>query len=185
MSESLFKLIENDASVEEIKAAIANGADVNEKGGGYEETPLHIAAQGSWRADIVRALVEAGADVNAKNVNLSTPLHYAALQGVSDDESDEGVKALIEAGADVNARNCDQETPLHLALCDIDSEALGSLAIVRTLVEAGADVNAQTECGYTPMRILRMIENAYEDDHELIEPYIALLLEAGAENCYV
>ena len=184
MSKSLYDLIENDASVEEIKEAIANGADVNKKIHGG--TPLHIAAQGSWRADIVRALVEAGADVNAKNVNLYTPLHSAAVHGESGDESDEGVKALIESGADVNAKTSDwtqdQYTPLHIALGDTDSYALGSLDVIRTLIEAGADVNARSGQGYTPLRVLKFIEVGWEDDnHEIIEPYFTLLRQAGAE----
>ena len=184
-AQSLYDLIENDASVEEIKEAIANGADVNEKKF-HGQTPLHIAAQGSWRADIVRALVEAGADVNARDDDGFTPLHLAALNSVSDDESDEGVKALIESGADVNAKTndwCqDQDTPLHLALGNTDDYALGSLAVIRTLIEAGADVNARNGHGYTPLRHLEFMEVGWEDgDHEIIEPYFALLRQAGAE----
>ena len=59
-------------------------------------TALMIA---SWRGNIkiVKDLIEAGADINARLVNCRTALILAAEQGQS-----ECVEILIEAGADVN-----------------------------------------------------------------------------------
>ncbi|HCR38575.1 MAG TPA: hypothetical protein DIV80_03745 [Synergistaceae bacterium] len=49
--------------------------------------------------DIARTLIEAGADVNAKDIQGWTPLHEAAEAGRTDI-----VQLLLDHGADVNAR---------------------------------------------------------------------------------
>ena len=48
---------------------------------------------------MVRALIEAGADVNKPCDNSMTPLYFAAEKG-----HEAIVRALMEAGADVNSR---------------------------------------------------------------------------------
>ena len=59
-------------------------------------TLLHYAAK-YGKVDRVRALLERGADVNAKDEDDQTPLHWAAQSGHVD-----CVRALLERGADVN-----------------------------------------------------------------------------------
>ncbi len=58
----------------------------------------------------LRAELKAGADVMARGKFDGTPLHWAALEGKS-----ENIQVLIKAGADVMARDKDGETPLHYA----------------------------------------------------------------------
>ena len=65
---------------------------------------LEAARDGNIEA--VRQHLAAGADVNAKNQNGSTPLHEAATKDVAE--------LLIAEGADVNAKD-DGWTPLHSA----------------------------------------------------------------------
>ena len=124
---------------EAIKQAIADGVDVNVKGGWGELTPLHEAAGGGHK-EIVELLIVNGADVNAKDEGGLTPLHFAASGGHK-----EIVELLIVNGADVNAKDESGLTPLH--------SAVGSARlVVEMLIAAGADVNAKIDpFGDTPL----------------------------------
>jgi ankyrin repeat protein len=72
-------------------------------------TPLHCA---SWKGnlDVVRAVLDAGADVAARNHNE----HYGdtALHAAAHGNQPAVVELLIERGAKVNARNPAGRTPL-------------------------------------------------------------------------
>ena len=68
-----------------------------------EQTPLHIAAHLNPSADVIRALVEGGALVDARadyfGYKQWTPLHIAAECNPSADV----IKALVDKGADIEA----------------------------------------------------------------------------------
>ncbi len=91
------------------------------------------AAVRNGDAKEVRALLDKGADVNAKNEIGITALWIAANK-----EKPEIVELLLRAGADVNARDgIWYETPLSVAVGE------GHTAIVKLLLRAGArDVDA-------------------------------------------
>jgi cytohesin len=72
---------------------------------------LHAAVQ-SNRIDVVRLILDAGADVNATNDIDETPLHLAAEK----DERSAIVELLLLTGADVNAKRIFDETPLDIAI---------------------------------------------------------------------
>src|SRR5271157_5666677 len=76
----------------------------------------------------VRALIKAGADVNAVRDDGSTPLIWAASR-----DDAEIVSALLAAGAKVNAADENGETPLLLACGN------GNLAMARVLLDAKAN----------------------------------------------
>ncbi|KAJ4311287.1 hypothetical protein N0V84_010534 [Fusarium piperis] len=77
---------------------------------------------------MARMLISHGADVNARDMELLTPLHSAA-----DYDLLPMVEILLEAGADPNARDFEGTTPLSQAA------AVGNLRIVRSLLKHGAD----------------------------------------------
>jgi cytochrome c len=113
------------------KAAIAGGADVNEKTGLF--TPLVAAIRGA-KQDLAVLLLDNGADPN-KGVGSNTPLSIASDKGNAD-----AVKLLLEKGADARLSS-DGSTALHAA-----AES-GCLKCVELLIVAGADVNALTSQG--------------------------------------
>lgn len=126
-----------DNRVEDVQRLLAEGADVNicDKCG---YTPLHMGAP---HARIVRVLVDAGAEVDARSCDdKRTPLMSALWEGGTD-----SVTLLLAAGADVHARNDGGCTPLNFAVLYDHPD------VVRTLINAGADVNARDKYGYTPL----------------------------------
>ena len=60
--------------------------------------------------EVVRLLLEAGADTGTANENGATVLHFAAMDGHSG-----VVRLLLEAGADTGAADADGATALHVA----------------------------------------------------------------------
>ena len=72
--------------------------------------PLHSAIA-NRRTEIVRLLLEHGADVNAAQADDFTPLHEAAQNGML-----EVTRWLLDRGANVNAKLTDGKTPLALAV---------------------------------------------------------------------
>lgn len=124
----------------------------------HGDTLLHDAA-GLGRYGLVRLLLDAGADVNARGEFERTPLHAAAHSHRTD-----VVRLLIERGADVNAKS-QLGTPLHQAVdCDYRQE-------VSLLLAAGADPNIQDQDGRTPLHHAVRWGN---------RPVVRQLLEAGA-----
>jgi hypothetical protein len=78
---------------------------------------------------VVSLLLEKGTNVDSKDGDGNTPLHYASNKSV--------VSLLLENGADVNAKCNSGWTPLHHA-CKIGLDSVVSL-----LLRNGADANAK------------------------------------------
>ena len=91
--------------IEEAKAAIQAGANVDEKGDRGQSILQEKVYYGSTNA--VKLLLELGADINAKNKYGYTPIHLAV-----DYSHIEIVKMLVKAGVDLSAKNNYAETPL-------------------------------------------------------------------------
>lgn len=109
-------------------------------------TPL-IWAVGSGKAEMVRMLLENGAQVDKPNPKGLTPLFLASMDG-----NTEVVQALLEAGANPNVCcNKNAEPPLYIAVLN------GYPEIVALLLKHGANPDiAETEKGHTPIHLAVM-----------------------------
>ena len=119
------------ASLRMVQKKLDSGADANARDE-WGFTPLHFAAAFNDDPDVITALVDAGADMNALDKEWgATPLHWAAWSN----DNPGIIIALLEGGADPNARDARDSTPLHAA-----ADQSNNPSIVLTLVESGADL---------------------------------------------
>ncbi|MDH4271667.1 MAG: ankyrin repeat domain-containing protein [Candidatus Aminicenantes bacterium] len=160
---------------------------------GNGRTPLHLAAQGR-HLEVLRYLVDKGADLDALDNNGIAPLHILARSGQT-----EAARFLIEKGADIDIKDPVKLTPLNMA-AESGLEAMvkmliekganienkhaygrtplvgaarerGDINVIRTLLDAGADVNSSDRWGETALDLA-----AWRGFEEVVN----LLLERGA-----
>jgi Ankyrin repeats (many copies)/Ankyrin repeat len=116
------------------------------------DTPLHLAAAGH-RVEIVRLLLDVGADPNATaNHRRSGPLHYAADGYVTGPDWEperqvSTVRCLLDAGARINAQDRNGATPLHRAVRTRCASA------VVCLLAGGADPRTRNKSGSTAFHL--------------------------------
>ena len=127
--------------------------------------PLHMATYNE-NIQIVRILIEAGANVNIQNKVGDTPLHLA-----TNNENIHIIRILIEAGADVNKRNNNGILPLDN---NINKEySNNNYSILIMLIRAGTDLNSQDNDGYTPLHVATSAIDTY---------HVEILIQAGADK---
>ncbi len=130
-------------------------------------TMLHTAADRGHN-EIVKALLDAGADPNFQNRSGDTALHEASKHH----GNKEIVKALLDKGADPNLQNRSGNTALYEA-----SAFQGSYEAVKVLLDAGADPNLQNRSGDTALHGAFSTAQLYGRQQEEI---VQALLDAGA-----
>lgn len=132
--------------------------------GGYfvkGATALWCAA-GSGHFDIVRALVEAGANVNSNTTTKSTPLRAACFEGRLDI-----VKYLVSKNADIHIANKFNNTCLMVAADK------GHTQVVRFLLDHKADPDTLACCGASALHYSAESGNL---------PIVKELVEYGGAN---
>ena len=127
---------------------LVGGADVDVKDA-LGSTALRVSIT-VGNTDIVRALLNSGADVNAKAWFGRSPLHIAVERAEKEKENAEIVRMLLRSGASVNAKDERGLAPIHKAV--IKAAVKGDSACLSALLENGADVEATEEKGSTPGR---------------------------------
>jgi ankyrin repeat protein len=110
---------------------------------GFRKSPLIYAAN-NGHVEVVRVLLEGGANAERVNANQQTALHYAAWYGYLD-----VCRLLLDWGAKVDPLDKWKDTPLH------DAARTGQLSVVKLLVERGADVSVKNGRGKTASDMAR------------------------------
>lgn len=141
---TLFCWVALSGQTEVLGLLLAGGAEVDRpiRPNGPGEATLAFVA-GAGRIEVMKVLLEHGADVNGEPENWTTPLAAACRNGRL-----EVVELLIEHGADVEVgERMGQLRPLHLAT------VLNHPTVVTLLLEHGAKVNVRDWFyGRTPLR---------------------------------
>lgn len=94
-----------------VEALLGYGASVQVKTEQSGETPLHIASRVTGGRPCAELLLKSGAEVNALQLALETPLHVAARNGHLDT-----VATLLDDGATLELQNQLGENALHVAV---------------------------------------------------------------------
>jgi ankyrin repeat protein len=131
-----------------VNVLISARADVNSTRGNY--TPLSYATARN-NIDIIKILLDAGADVHLAPDNGSAPI-FEALN------SPDTLRFLLAAKADPDARNQKGETALGIAI------QRGAEAIVEILLLSGANPRLKTASGQTPLALAVAL-----DENEIVE----------------
>lgn len=164
-------LFESLVSVEEpskeqialVNLFVQNGAKINlsiktDEG----KTLLHQTKS----AKLAEFIIAQGVDVNSKDENGNTLLHFAVLK-----ENYELVNLLIYKNADLNLKNQENEAPLNLAIGLAYRGGIYNPQIAKLLINNGADINVKN-----PIENLSLLHLAVKKNDK---GFINFLLDKG------
>ncbi len=147
----------SDFNLEAARLLVAKGANVNARNLQAQTPLLEVLERAFRRWDMggddpppppyppcAKLLIEAGADVNARDWKGTFALYRAAQLGDA-----ETVHLLLDRGAEVNARTTGGFTPLFVAASS------GNPLVVKLLLGRGADVKIKDTEGQTALQMAR------------------------------
>jgi len=140
---------------ESVKALLTAGANVNVANNYNNETPLHLVFSKTHPSSenndvtilkIIRALLNKGANVNARSINGQTPVHLALMMEHLTGKIIEGL-LKPEYNPDVNIQDEEGLSPLYFACIN------GNTDLMQKLLDHGANVNAINNAGNAPIHL--------------------------------
>lgn len=150
------------------KVLVEAGADL-EALSAHSQTPLQTACK--YEPEVVRYLIEKGANSNVRGAGGHTLLQLAAIGG-----NIKVVEVLLELGFDQNSRDDGGHNALQTACYS------GRLEVAKLLLENGADINSKTNSGSTPLILaVKWEATVYEGRQGEHGGITAFLLERGAD----
>lgn len=178
LNKQLFKVVEENR-IMDITMLIRQGAEINASDMLGQSLLMYACMYRN--KDIVRLLIDCGADVNQRDITGATPLiKTIMIQSIKDlgderklDTEVDIIKYLLDAGADIHARdNYGGNAVLHA--CSVNKGK-----ILKCLLEKGADPNSRLK----PVKI-----NNYHDYTALMtactagyKEIVEILINAGAD----
>ncbi len=182
---SLFKLIEENASPDEIKRLLDSNVNVNVRNQ-YKWTPLHRAIYIGSDPLIIDLLLQYGADIKAKAVDGSTPIDFALQDNpilfdlftknnkkinvnsdkwklalhdmIIKDFPCEAIESVLKLGVNINNQTDDGWTPLHVAIDQSKPK------IMKLLLKYKADITLKNSDNLTPLDLAYEIGDSYAID---------------------
>lgn len=156
--------------INKVKEAIKKVKDINETFSFNKPeftidhaTALIIAIINNVDIEIIKLLVEKGADVNYEDENKNTPFLYSTLYYKNPDILD----FLIKKGADPNHKNILGANALMISLYNDE------VKILNKVIELKADVNSQNRGGWSGFMSIAIDKRPIE--------YAKILVENGAD----
>lgn len=166
---SSLRLAVRTGRVEICRLLLAENANPN------EATPYPLIADATDNPEILKMLIEKGANVHRRiqvtrklgglftEGGEAAPIHFAVRRG-----NPECVKILLDSGVDPNAANESGETPLHLALlteqwersCGHDTKSY--IIIVRDLIASGASTRFRDRFDKSPQDYAKRLGSPFE-----------------------
>uniref|UniRef100_A0A673A455 Euchromatic histone-lysine N-methyltransferase 2 n=1 Tax=Sphaeramia orbicularis TaxID=375764 RepID=A0A673A455_9TELE len=122
-------------------ACVYHVVSVPNDSGGW--TPIIWAAEHK-HVDVIKALLNRGANVTVKDKELNVCLHWAAYAGNVDI-----AELVLNAGCSLSSVNMHGDTPLHIAARE------GYLECVVLFLSRGADIDIMNREGDTPLSLAR------------------------------
>jgi len=135
---------------------------------------LLLNAVKSKNIDLVKELLDKGANIEVKNEKGQTPL-FIATRYSGTESSNEIVKLLLDRGANIEAKTYNENTPLAMSVINTRSES--NIETVKLLLKYGADINSKNnKTELTPL-MLAVSESNADSDLETVK----ILLDYGAD----
>ena len=140
-------------------------------------TALHFAARRysvfRHETETVKIILREGADVEAKNNQGLTPLHFLVVYGRSYDSECKRscIELLLKSGANINTQTDDGKTPLMSVVL---SDSCSKNGLSEFLISHAANVNCKNRYGFTALHCATVLNNCSRD-------IVKLLIESGAD----
>jgi len=152
LKKSLFSIALKEGNVGSIRNLLEKGVNVNEELEDGNMPLLVFVSECNNKTffNCLKLLTDKGADVNIKNNEGLTPLHYLTSCPLSGEIVVKSAELLVSKGADVNCKNSKGQTPLHLLAVGLP---VFCVPFAHLLLSHGANPNEKDNDSLAPLHV--------------------------------